>query len=84
MRRNAEARCDPPRNLPAEIGGTTRRQWGTVSIHRYRSAYTREGKVTYMGSRRELYWSLRQPILVHSTTYIGRRVDLYSSAQRPI
>ncbi|KXB77138.1 hypothetical protein HMPREF3185_00143 [Porphyromonas somerae] len=42
------------------------------------------GKVTYIGSRRDLYWSPSQPILVHSATYIGPRGDQYSSDQRPI
>ena len=43
-----------------------------------------EGKVTHIGLRCDLYWSLRQPILVRAATYIGPRVDLYSFAQRPI
>ena len=37
--------------------------------------------VSAQGRESNLYWSLRQPILVRAATYIGPRVDLYSFAQ---
>ena len=65
MRRIMKSRCTPQHNLLTEIGGTTRRRWGDASIHRYRSKLqAKKGrKVTSTGSRGDLYWSLRQPIL---------------------
>lgn len=63
MRRIVKSRCTPPSALPAEIeGGYSQTMGRRLSILLSEQAH-KGGKVTSTGSRGDLYWSLRQPIL---------------------
>ena len=77
MRRIRKSRCTTPSALPVEIGGGYPQAMGR-RLYTPLSEQAKKGrKVTSTGSRGDLYWSLRQPVLVT----MGEQ---YCSDQRPV
>lgn len=63
MRRIVKSRCTTPSALPVEIGGGYPQAMGRRLYTPLSEQDHKGGKVTNTGSRGDLYWSLRQPIL---------------------